>query len=267
MNNRIHTRVLLFLLFTFLLCSRVFSHTPVDSLSTTSDSFSSSVDSKEKMPVIRYSFNAKQLILPVSLITVGALGTAIDGWSDFHLISRKDSVRRIHIDDYMEWGMFGWVFICDMFAKEEHHFVDQFFLLAFAEAFNAGMIHGLKNAVDETRPDGAPYSFPSGHTANAFLGAHLAYKEFKSSAPALAYTGYAMAAFVGASRIYNNRHWLSDVFAGAGIGILSVELSYLTYFPIRNFIAKKVNAKAAKNMVLLPSRSADGGGLYLSFRF
>lgn len=221
----------------------------------------------EKMPVTPYTFKAKQLILPVSLIAVGALGTALDGWQDFHLISRKSEVNKIRVDDYMEWGMFGWVFVCDIFAKEKHHFVDQLFLLTLAEGFNAGMIHGVKNTVKETRPDGGPRSFPSGHTANAFLGAHLAYKEFKDSAPALAYSGYALAAFVGGLRIYNNRHWVADVLTGAGIGILSVELSYLVYFPIRNAIAKQVNAKAAKNLVLAPSITPQGGGIYLSFHF
>ena len=71
----------------------------------------------------------------------------------------------------------------------------------------------LKNWVNEPRPDGAPYSFPSGHTSNAFLGAHMAYKEFKDSSPILAYSGYAIAAFVAGSRLYNNRHWVADVVA------------------------------------------------------
>ncbi|WP_085537122.1 phosphatase PAP2 family protein [Massilibacteroides vaginae] len=258
-------KILFPVLFTFLFVSKGFSSTTTDSLTTLSSSTQDIVT--EKMPVMPYSFNAKSLILPGSLIAAGALGTAIDGWQDFHLISRKNSAKKIRIDDYMEWGMFGWVFVCDLFAKEKHNFVDQIFLLTLAEGFNAGMVHGLKNTIDETRPDGRPYSFPSGHTANAFLGAHLAYKEFKDSAPVLAYSGYAMAAFVGALRIHNNRHWASDVLAGAGIGILSVELSYLIYFPIRNAIAKQVNAKAAKNLVLAPSITPQGGGVYLSFSF
>ncbi|MDD2435978.1 MAG: phosphatase PAP2 family protein [Massilibacteroides sp.] len=265
MNHRIHTRIALFLLFTFLCSLKVFPLIPLDSLSI--EQTTVQIEKKEKMPIIHYSFNAKKLILPTSLIATGILGTVVDGWSDFHLFSRKKSVKRIRVDDYMEWGMFGWVFVCDIFAKEKHNFVDQFFLLALAEGFNAGMVHGLKNTIDETRPDGAPYSFPSGHTANAFLGAHLAYKEFKDSAPALGYAGYAMATLVGISRIYNNRHWISDTLAGAGIGILSVELSYLTYFPIRNFIAKQVNEKVAKQLVLTPSFSSYGSGIYFSFRF
>ena len=56
---------------------------------------------KERMPVVAYKFNPKSLILPASLITVGAVGTAIDGMNDFHLFSRKDSVKQIHIDNYL----------------------------------------------------------------------------------------------------------------------------------------------------------------------
>lgn len=222
---------------------------------------------KQKMSVIPYKFNAKHLILPASLITVGAVGTAIDGMNDFHLFSRKDSVRKIRVDDYLEWGMLGWVFVCDLMGKEKHNWVDQLLLVTLAEGFNAGMTRALKYSVNETRPDGGPYSFPSGHTANVFLGAHIAYKEFKDSSPVLAYSGYAIGLFVAGSRLYNNRHWVADVVAGAGFGILSVELAYLAYFPLRNAIARKVNLKANKNMVIAPTFNDQGGGLYFSYSF
>lgn len=222
---------------------------------------------RQKMSIVNYKFNPKSLILPASLITVGAIGTAIDGMNDFHLFSRKDSVKQIHVDDYLEWGMLGWVFVCDLMGKEKHNFVDQFFLLALAEGMNGLMTQGIKKWVNETRPDGTPYSFPSGHTANAFLGAHLAYKEFKDSSPVLAWSGYVIATFVAGSRLYNNRHWVSDVVAGAGFGILSVELSYLIYFPIRNAIARKVNLKANKQLVVAPTLNEKGGGVYFSLTF
>lgn len=222
---------------------------------------------RQKMSIVNYKFNPKSLILPASLITVGAIGTAIDGMNDFHLFSRKDSVKQIHVDDYLEWGMLGWVFVCDLMGKEKHNFVDQFFLLALAEGMNGLMTQGIKKWVNETRPDGTPYSFPSGHTANAFLGAHLAYKEFKDSSPVLAWSGYVIATFVAGSRLYNNRHWVSDVVAGAGFGILSVELSYLIYFPIRNAIARKVNLKANKQLVVAPTLNEKGGGIYFSLIF
>lgn len=221
----------------------------------------------QKMPVVEYRFNAKHLILPASLIAVGAVGTAIDGMNDFHLFSRKEDVKKIHVDDYLEWGMLGWVFVCDLMGKEKHNWVDQLFLVTMAEGMNAVMTRALKYSVNETRPDGRPYSFPSGHTANAFLGAHMAYKEFKDSSPVLAYSGYALALFVAGSRIHNNRHWVADVIAGAGFGILSVELSYLAYFPLRNAIARKINRKAARNMVIAPTFNEQGGGVYFSYSF
>lgn len=226
------------------------------------------VDStKLRMSVVDYKFKPASLILPASLITVGAVGTAIDGMNDFHLFSRKDSVNRIHVDDYLEWGMLGWVFACDLIGKEKHKWVDQLCLVVLAEGLNAGMTRALKYTVNETRPDGGPYSFPSGHTANAFIGAHMAYKEFKESNAWLAYSGYALATFVACSRVYNNRHWVADVLAGAGFGILSVELSYLAYFPIRNAIARKINRKNSDGWVVSPTLNARGGGLYIAYTF
>ena len=160
-----------------------------------------------------------------------------------------------------------WVFVCDLMGKEKHNWVDQLCLVVIAEGFNAAMTRTVKYTVGEIRPDGGPHSFPSGHTANAFLGAHIAWKEFKDSSPVLAYSGYALATFVACSRLYNNRHWVADVVAGAGFGILSVELAYLTYFPIRNAIARKINMKGSDRLVVAPTLGPTGGGLYLSWKF
>lgn len=217
----------------------------------------------------RYSsgFTPKKLILPLSLIGVGALGTAIDHMNDFHLFSRKESVKQIRVDDYLEWGMLGWVFVCDLMGKEKHSWKDQLFLVILAEGMNAGMVRGIKKGVNERRPDGGPHSFPSGHTANSFLGAHMAYKEFKDTNPWLAWSGYGMATFVGISRLYNNRHWVSDVVAGAGFGILSVELSYLIYFPVRNKVMSKFGKNVSEKLILSPSFNQHGGGLHMVYSF
>ncbi len=244
---------LLLLLWTFV--QPVSAQTETDSLSV------------HHIPITSYKFQPKSLILPASLIAVGAVGTAIDGMNDFHLIHRKDSVNRIHIDDYMEWGMLGWVFICDLMGKEKHSWVDQLCLVGLGEIINAGLTRGTKYLVNERRPDGGKYSFPSGHTANAFLGAHIAYKEFKDSNPWLAYSGYALGLFVAGSRIYNNRHWVADVIAGAGYGILAAELSYLIYFPIRNAIAEKINLRRDRTLLVSPVLNEQGGGLYFSYTF
>jgi hypothetical protein len=73
---------------------------------------------------------------------------------------------------------------------------------------------------------------------------------------------------VAGSRLYNNRHWVADVVAGAGFGILSVELSYLIYFPIRNAIARRIN-RNVKNcpIVAAPVFSSNMAGFYLTYQF
>ena len=77
------------------------------------------------------------------------------------------------------------------------------------------------------RPDGsACNSFPSGHTFVAFTGAEIIRREYGKEYPWIAVAGYTVAVLVGAMRIYNNRHWAGDVLAGAGLGMLSVTLTY-----------------------------------------
>lgn len=98
---------------------------------------------------------------------------------------------------------------------------------AFSVAIMAAVVNGLKYSVGTPRPDGSQNnSFPSGHTATAFTAAHILHKEYGELSPWISVGGYTVATFVGVSRILNNRHWISDVLAGAGIGILSVELGY-----------------------------------------
>jgi membrane-associated phospholipid phosphatase len=78
-------------------------------------------------------------------------------------------------------------------------------------------VQGAKFAAERTRPDGSnDFSFPSGHTASAFATATVLQEHFgwKAGLPA-----YAFAGFVGASRMASNKHYLSDVLVGAGIGI------------------------------------------------
>ena len=51
-------------------------------------------------------------------------------------------------------------------------------------------------------------------------------REYGEDYPGIAIAGYTVATGVGLLRIYNNRHWVSDVVAGAGIGILSASIMY-----------------------------------------
>ena len=92
----------------------------------------------------------------------------------------------------------------------------------------AGLVNGIKYTAKEMRPDGSSAnSWPSGHTATAFVGATLLHKEYGlTRSPWWSVAGYGVATATGVMRVLNNRHWISDVMSGAGIGILSGELGY-----------------------------------------
>lgn len=92
----------------------------------------------------------------------------------------------------------------------------------------AGFVNSLKYSVKEMRPDNSTKnSFPSGHTATVFTAATILHKEYGlTRSPWFSIGGYAIATSTGVMRVLNNRHWISDVMAGAGIGILSTELGY-----------------------------------------
>ena len=89
-------------------------------------------------------------------------------------------------------------------------------------------VYAVKYGLGRLRPDGSTYnSFPSGHTAMAFTSATLLHKEYGYLSPWVSIAGYSVATITGISRALNNRHWLSDIVVGAGVGILSTELGYL----------------------------------------
>ena len=99
---------------------------------------------------------------------------------------------------------------------------------ALSYGIMAGFVNSIKYTAKEMRPDGSTAnSWPSGHTATSFVGATILHKEYGlTRSPWYSVAGYGMATATGVMRILNNRHWISDVMSGAGIGILSTELGY-----------------------------------------
>ena len=99
---------------------------------------------------------------------------------------------------------------------------------AASSAIMAGLVNGIKYTASEMRPDGTTRNaWPSGHTATAFLAATILHKEYgMTRSPWISVGAYTLATATGVMRVLNNRHWISDVLSGAGIGILSVELGY-----------------------------------------
>lgn len=99
---------------------------------------------------------------------------------------------------------------------------------AAANLIMVGVVNSMKYSIKERRPDNSSAnSFPSGHTATAFCAATILHKEYGlTRSPWFSVAGYGLATTTGIMRVLNNRHWISDVLAGAGIGIMSAELGY-----------------------------------------
>jgi membrane-associated phospholipid phosphatase len=90
--------------------------------------------------------------------------------------------------------------------------------LVRAQIVSQATTQGIKYFAGRTRPDGTDRSFPSGHTSSAFATATVLQRHYgwKVGIPA-----YALASYVGASRLNANKHYLSDVAFGAALGIVA----------------------------------------------
>lgn len=133
---------------------------------------------------------------------------------------------------------------------------------AFSAAIMATVVNTVKYTAHVQRPDGSNYkSFPSGHTATAFMTAMMMHKEYGDRSPWYSISAFTVAAVTGVSRQLNNRHWISDVLAGAGIGILSTELGY--YLADLIFKDKGLNFEESRYYPLLEKPSF--AGIYMGF--
>ncbi len=172
-------------------------------------------------------------IIPAGLLITGS---ALN-FGDFRY-QVKDKLAgkiRTKADDYLVFVPIAEIYAADLLGgRPVHSAFDQTKYLAFSEIITVALVQGLKRITNVTRPDGTPHSFPSGHTTQAFMGATALYMEYRDTNVPLAYSGYVIGSAAGILRMTNNRHWISDVLAGAGIGMLVTRLVY--YFePLKNW--------------------------------
>lgn len=181
-----------------------------------------------RMDRIASSKPYRMLFIGVPLIAGGLIVKA----EDDHFRSLRNAYMpsfRYHYDDYLQYlpavAMLG-MKACGVQGRSSWGRMltsDLFSVITMAATVNL-----IKSTVNVRRPDGSSNnSFPSGHTATAFMTATMIHKEYGlTRSPWYSVGAYTIAAATGISRQMNNRHWLSDVMVGAGIGILSTELGY-----------------------------------------
>jgi hypothetical protein len=174
--------------------------------------------------------------------------------------------RQYRIDDYLQMApavaAMGLDFVPGI--QSRHNLRDRTLILATSYLCMGGVVFTMKNRIDVLRPRGQGYnSFPSGHTAIAFMGAHVLYREYRDQSPWIGVGGYAAATATGLLRVVNKAHWVSDVVAGAGIGILSAEVGYLM-LPVWH---RLFGLTDSRQMVIMPSVSAQEVGAGVMYLF
>lgn len=182
----------------------------------------------------KLEFKAKHLYVPLSLMVAGL---AIDGNGQNSIKNQVKDWRnekmpnfRTHVDDVLQFAPLAATFGFEIVGmKPKTDFNNRAVIAIKSQVLTLGSVYVLKKAFNETRPDGTPLAFPSGHTAIAFSGAALLATEYGENYKWVPYVAYGTATTVGALRVANNRHYLSDVLFGAGLGILSTKLAYWTH--------------------------------------
>lgn len=217
-------------------------------------SISDSINFNSKKDI---KFNPKAFIIPAVLISYGVL--AIDnGQLELFNTELKGELKehidyKTTIDDFSQYTPLASIFLLDVVGiHSKNNIKDKTIIASTAYLIMGVSVASIKKISHIERPDGSGFnSFPSGHTATAFMGAELLFQEYKDVSYWYGISGYFVAAGTGAFRMINNRHWLSDVAAGAGIGILSTKLSYWL-FPRINKIFSKNSENTNKKISFLP---------------
>ncbi|MCR8558271.1 phosphatase PAP2 family protein [Mucilaginibacter sp. BJC16-A38] len=156
------------------------------------------------------------------------------------------------IESYFQFAPVAMVYGLNLVGVEgKNRFIDRTALLGLSAAFAGGSVYILKNTTHRLRPNNAnKLSFPSGHTANAFMGAEFLAQEYSGKSPVYGIVAYSFAITTGVFRMYHRDHWFSDVVAGAGFGILSTKAAYLVYPYVRNAFSH--TSKAGKHTMVMP---------------
>ena len=149
------------------------------------------------------------------------------------------------IDDFLQYEAVLQIY-CGRYLglKPKHNALRQTINIVVSNAIMGGIVKSMKHSFKAGRPDASDeYSFPSGHTATAFTNASILFYEYKDANIWYASSGYLFAAATGFLRIANNRHFTSDVLAGAGIGTaVGLVVSYWSPFKSLTFGKNKTHA-------------------------
>ncbi|KQM77011.1 PA-phosphatase [Pedobacter sp. Leaf216] len=222
-------------------------------------------------PIAKTKFRPVVFIAPVVLMGYGFAAVYDHGPLKQLDVSTRAELQEdhplfaAHVDDYLQLAPAAAVYALNLSGiKGKHNLFDASMLYLTSAAIMGVSTHFVKQGVGRERPDNSgTNSFPSGHTASAFMAAEFLHQEYKDVNPWISYAGYFVATATGTLRMYNNKHWFSDVVAGAGFGIASTKIAYLIYPYMKSLFTTKKEG----NFTLMPFHQPGSTGLMLSGRF
>lgn len=144
-------------------------------------------------------------------------------------------------DNYLQYAPAATAFALKIAGvKSKDQFTDQLVIYAISSGIMSTTVTFFKHNTNKFRPNGTSFtSFPSGHTATAFVAAEFLFQEYGDKSFWYGIGGYTVATATGILRVYNNAHWFSDIIAGAGFGILSVKAAYALYPQLKKLVPGK----------------------------
>jgi len=165
------------------------------------------------------------------------------------------------LDDYLRFGPMVAVYSLNALGiKGKNNIGNQSAILLKSVLVNTILVRVLKDWTNVERPTGDLESFPSGHTALVFGMAQWMHHEYGERSVWYSIGAYACATSVATMRIAKGAHWASDVLVGAGIGMLSTELVYLTH-------QYKWDWEHIKNFDIFPFSTGRQKGLTIVYNF
>ena len=226
--------------------------------------FSTEIDSlKNSETEIKSSRKSiKPFIVPAVLITTGTiLNYSDEAKQNFQNWMIENFAYSGNVDDWIRYIPGVAVFGLNAFGvKGKNNLGNCTAILIKTVVFNQVLTGTLKSAFNEERPNGGEHSFPSGHTSIAFALAEFMHREYGGKSVWYSVGAYSCATTVGLMRVAKNAHWISDVIAGAGIGMLSTELVYLTH-------RYKWGKKSLSQLDVIPFSNKKQNGVMLVYTF
>ncbi|KKO89977.1 PA-phosphatase [Sphingobacterium sp. Ag1] len=217
-----------------------------------------------------YRPHLTSFIVPTAFIGFGVASLSINGLKNLNL-STKDEIsehqlKHSNLDNYSQYVPAVMVYGLNALGVQgKHNFKDRTVIYLTSQLISGAMVLPLKHIVKEVRPDSSNnLSFPSGHTATAFSSAQFMFHEYHDSNFWLSISGYPFAIFTGTYRAINNKHWVGDIVAGAGFGILATELAYWVHPRINHLL---FNDNKTTSATLMPFYQHKQFGLSYAKQF